>query len=313
MSFKVIKPGFYSSVQDAGRFGLANVGLAKSGVMDEQAYRWANYLLDNAQTDAVLEITFGDCILEVLAPTMIAVTGSDMQLHINREAKQNWHSHWVKAGDLLQWKTAKIGMRAYLAVKHGLETAVLFGSRSVNKREQVGHILQVGDLLPFKPLNDPLTARGVPLQYQADYTKPLVLHVLPSYQFAQFSTEQVKAFFKHTYQISTASDRTGYRLTGEPLSDVPAKMTSEGMVVGSVEITSAGLPIILLNDAPTIGGYPKIGTVVSEDLAALVQRPPNTVIRFSLTSIEEAQHHKLKWLNFFATSIAEKTIAQTSI
>lgn len=308
MSFKVIKPGFYSSVQDAGRFGFARVGLAKSGVMDEHAYRWANYLLDNAQTDAVLEITFGDCLLQAQAPTQIAVTGADMRFQINGERKANWRSHQVKAGDQIRWKTAQSGMRAYLAVKGGFQTPVWFNARSVNRREHIGAVLAVDDSLPYVANAVEVTGRSVPADYQPDYQKPLVLHMLPSYQFEHFTPHQIKNFFKNTYQISTDSDRTGYRLQGEPINDVPAKMTSEGMVVGSVEITSKGLPIVLLNDAPTIGGYPKIGTVVSEDLAKLVQRQPNSEVRFTLTTIEETQHRKQQWLNFFSTSMAPRAI-----
>lgn len=306
MSFNVIKPGFYSSVQDTGRFGFGRVGLSKSGVMDEHAYRWANYLLDNAQQDAVLEITFGDCLLEAQAPTQIAVTGADMQLQINGEPKENWHSYLIKAGDRLRWKIAKTGMRAYLAVKGGLQSPVCFHSRSVNKREHIGTVLAAGDSLPYLACGSAMTVRRVPAIYQSDYQKPLQLHMLPSYQFDRFTPDQVKVLFKTTYQISADSDRTGYRLEGEPIKHVPTKMPSEGMVVGSVEITSKGLPIVLLNDAPTIGGYPKIGTIVSEDLSKLVQRQPNTAVNFTLTTIEEAQQRKREWLNFFSVSSAPR-------
>lgn len=307
MSFKVIKPGFYSTVQDAGRFGFGQVGLSRSGVMDEHAYRWANYLLDNAQNDAVLEITFGDCLLEAQAPTQIAVTGAEMQLQINGKPKENWRTYSINTGDLLRWRTAQTGMRAYLAVKGGLQSPIWFDSRSVNKREHIGTMLSAEDSLPYLASDTAMTMRRVPAAYQPDYQKPLQLHLLPSYQFDRFTPDQVKAFFKTTYQITIDSDRTGYRLAGEPMEQVPAKMTSEGMVVGSVEITSEGLPIVLLNDAPTIGGYPKIGTVVSEDLSKLVQRQPKTEVRFTLTTIEETQQRKQAWLNFFSTSMAPRT------
>lgn len=306
MSFTVIKPGFYASVQDAGRFGFAHEGLAKSGVMDEHAYRWANYLIDNAQTDAVLEIALGECVLEAQAPTLIAVTGADMGFQINGTPKQNWHNHQVSAGDRLQWRSARTGMRAYLAVKGGFKTPMWFNARAVNKREGIGAVLSIGDSLPYNTCNITLAARSVPMEYRPDYQQPLVLHMLPSYQFDRFTPEQIKAFFKTIYRISHDSDRTGYRLKGSPIKDVPSQMISEGMVVGSVEITSKGLPIILLNDSPTIGGYPKIGTVVTEDLAKLAQRQPNTEIRFTLTTIEETQRQKLQWLNFFSTSMAPR-------
>ncbi len=306
MSFKVIRQGFYTTVQDAGRFGFADRGLAKSGVMDEHAYRWANYLLHNHQHDAVLEITIGNCILEAQAETTIAITGADMQFSINGEEKENWHSHTIKPGDQLRWQSATSGVRAYLAVKGGLQTEQVFNSRSTNVREKIGSKLQAGDDLPYIASTKVIANRFVPLEYQPDYQKPLHLHLLPSYQFDLFSAQQVKAFFKNSYQITQNSDRTGYRLSGEVIKAVPANMTSEGMAVGSVEVTTAGLPIILMNDAPTMGGYPKIGTVVSEDLAKLAQRPTNTEVKFTLTTIEETQRRKREWLSFFSSSVAPR-------
>ncbi len=299
MSFLVIKPGFLSLVQDLGRFGVAHLGLARSGVMDQHASRWANYLLNNKQTDAVLEITFGGCELEAQANTLVAITGADMDFRINGQLKTNWQTYSIQKGDRLAWSNATNGMRAYLAVKDGLQTDSYFLSRSVNLREHVGSALSQGDSLFFKPCLNRLPKRMMPDMFKPDYSAPLTLRLLPSYQFDSFTEQQKNTFFRQQYHLSNHANRVGYRFDGHPISDVPAKMISEGMAYGSVEVTSAGLPIILMNDAPTMGGYPKIGTVISLDLYQLTQRQTNTAVNFELISIDQAQQYAKTFLHFF--------------
>jgi len=299
MSIEVIKPGFDSSVQDLGRFGFAHLGLARSGAMDQHASRWANRLLDNDQTDAVLEILFGQCELLAKAATTIAVTGAEMTFKINGVVKDNWQTHSVEAGDTLTWSTAKSGIRAYIAVKGGFQTDTYFESRSVTVREHIGKPLQLGEQLTFPDQKSTRAQRTTPIEYRADYEPLLRLRLLPTYQFEQFSQQQKKSFFKQKYQLSNHLDRVGYRLDGQAMSDVPTQLPSEGMAYGCVEMTSAGLPIILMNDAPTIGGYPKIGTVLSLDLFKLAQRQPKTVVQFELITVEQAQLYLNQFMRFF--------------
>jgi biotin-dependent carboxylase-like uncharacterized protein len=300
MSFKIISPGFYSTVQDLGRYGLAEVGLSRSGVMDEHATRWANYLLGNEQDAAVLEITFGHCQLQAQSNTTVVVTGADLAFEINGQVQACWQTFSIHEGDVLSWKGPKKGVRAYLAVLGGLQTKSCFGSRSVNIREKIGQRLEVGDVINFDADSQSFQHRSMPPQYRHDYDENLTLRLLPSYQYEQFSGQQREKFFQQHYKVSNDSDRTGCRLQGEVMTHVPAKMVSEAMAFGSVEITTAGLPIILLNDAPTIGGYPKIGTVLSSDLSQLAQRKAGGLVQFELISVEQAQQARKRFNAFFA-------------
>ena len=299
MSFEVIKSGFVSAIQDLGRFGYAHLGIARSGAMDQHASRWANRLLGNTQTDAVLEIMFGQCELVAKAATTIAITGADMDFKINGIARDNWQSHEINTCDKLMWSSAKAGVRAYLAVKGGFLTEVYFDSRSVTAREQIGRPLAAGDELAFLKHQPSFASRITPSEFQADYSENLILRLLPTYQFDRFSEQQKQAFFEQQYTLSNHLDRVGYRLQGNPISNVPSALTSEGMAYSSVEITSAGQPIILMNDAPTIGGYPKIGTVFSLDLFKLSQRQAKTTVQFEVISIEQAQLELRQFMQFF--------------
>ncbi len=299
MSFKVIKAGFHSTIQDRGRFSLAHHGLSQSGVADEHAYCWANHLLANDVNDAVLEVTFGGCELLSLIDTCIVVTGAELGFKINGELQENWQVLVVNKGDTLSWSTPKTGVRAYLAVQGGFKTTQYFNSRSINLREHVGTLIQVGDELPSKPSNPCDTGKVMPAWYKPNYQEPLTLRLLASYQFENFTEQQRQTLFGQTYKIGKASDRTGCRLEGNPIMATPTTMISEGMAYGSVEITTAGLPIILLKDAPTIGGYPKIGTVFSLDLAKLAQRQPGSEVSFEMIDIETAQRLRRAFNQFF--------------
>lgn len=297
MSFKVIKPGFLSTIQDYGRMGYGEHGLSQSGVMDEHAYCWGNYLLANHFNDAVIEITFAGLVLEAKVDTFVALTGAEVDFKINNKAVQIWCSVKVHKGDILSMDNPKSGIRAYLAVKGGFNTTTLFGSKSVNLRENIGAKLVAGDVLPCEN-HTQANYRTMLKKYKPNYQQALVLRLIPTYQFNDFSTQQHKLFFKQKYSIDNASDRVGCRLNGTPI-ECKQHMISEGMSYGSVEITSDGLPIVLLKDAPNIGGYPKIGTVFSLDLAKLAQRPPNTQVKFALININQAQQARQVFNAFF--------------
>lgn len=298
MSFKVIKPGFLTTVQDYGRLSHGAHGMSQSGVMDEHAYAWANHLLENHYRNAVLEITFGGVELEALDEMVVCICGADLDFKINNQLAPIWHNIQIKKGDKLNWSLPKHGIRTYLAVKGGFDAEILFGSRSVNLRENIGKKLNQLKLLKCKSSCVQLDHFMSP-KYIPNYEAELVLRLLPSYQYPEFSNTQRALFFNQNYRISNANDRTGCRLDGVPIALKKEVMISEAMSYGSVEIATDGLPIILLKDAPTIGGYLKIGTVFSLDLAKLAQKQPGAKVRFELMDIHQAQKERLKFNQFF--------------
>lgn len=300
MSFKVIKSGFLSLIEDYGRFGFAQYGLCQSGVADEHAYCWANHLLENHFNDAILEITFGGCELKALTDSFIVVTGADLDFKIDGKTQPLWQVISIESGDTLTWSVAKNGMRTYLAVKGGFQTDQLFNSRSVTLREQIGLQLMEDDELLSHANSSKVVQHSIPSHFLPDYKPDLTLRLLPSYQFDQFDQQQKETFFNQRYAISGASDRTGCRLEGQRIQNIPSTMISEGISYGSVEITTQGLPIILLKDRPTIGGYPKIGTVFSLDLAKLAQNQSGRTVSFELIDIETAQKERRDFNTFFA-------------
>jgi allophanate hydrolase subunit 2 len=84
------------------------------------------------------------------------------------------------------------------------------------------------------------------------------------------------------YTVAASSDRMGYRLEGDRLEHRGAsQILSDGNAPGSIQVPPDGLPIVLLADRATTGGYPKIATVVRADIPKLAQKLPGGRVRFA--------------------------------
>lgn len=289
MSFKVIQAGFSASIQDLGRRGQKQYGVTSSGALDEISARLANFLLGNSEQDALLEIPYGQCQLLAEAETTLMVTGADLDFQINNNPAPRYQAITVRRGDQLHWRSPKTGVRAYMAVKGGFKTPPYFNSRATSFREGIGRALQTDDRLPFTQNTEMTTHLPIPQSWVPKSYDTLWLRLLPSYQHEQFSSKARHQLFNQTFTLGTEFDRTACRLHGQPIATSQLNMISEGMVEGAVQITHQGTPIIMLKEGPTIGGYPKIGTVFSLDLALLAQTMPGTKIRFKPISLPAAQ------------------------
>lgn len=305
MSFRVIKPGRLATIQDIGRTGLAEYGISQSGIADEHAFHWANHLLANPVNAAAIELTYGDIELEALDEMELVITGADMQFSCNGQALPMWQTLTIHAGDKIKCNHAgqHQGMKAYIATANGFQSPNYLGARSVNVREQLGQVIQVGDTLATLPQKSRRLGRMIPFFFIPDYSQPVTLRLIVGYQFQDFSRQQIETVLGQTYRIDPASDRTGCRLQGKAIEAVPEKMISEGVAYGSVEITTDGQPIVLMKDRPTMGGYPKLGTIFSLDLAKLVQCQPGASVKFELMTIEQAQQQRRQFETFFGIKI----------
>lgn len=307
-SFKVIKPGACSLLQDEGRFGYQHFGITTGGAMDETAARWANRLLGNSSNAVLLEITLGNVQLEATADTWIALTGADLGLRINGEKKSNWQSHFVQQGDLVSMGWAVMGVSSYLAVVGGFQLKSDFGSCSTVKREQLGGLtgnaLEAGDELHFSsvPKSYFPCSRAVPSMYIPNYSESVILRVIKGYQVEEFLENSVQQFFASSYKVSSESDRMGFRLQGEAIETGVSGLLSEGIAYGAIQIPADGQPIVLLKDRQTLGGYPKIGSVLPLDSYKLSQCRAGSEVNFKEVSLKEAQQLMKTFQRFFSIS-----------
>lgn len=278
---RVLIPGALTTVQDLGRFGYQRFGIGVSGVMDEAAARAANYLVGNDPNAALLEMTVAGAKLEFLSPCQIALAGADMGALLNGEPAPRGRTLNIAAGDILQLGFIKNGCRAYLAFGGGIDVPVVMNSRSTNLKCALGgfngRALKAGDELAGFAA-EPVAERVIE---QPVYPPEIELKFVPGPQADMFTPAAMRVFTESVYTVSAESDRMGYRLAGAAL-EAPAgtDIVSDGIAFGSIQVTNSGLPIVLLADRQTTGGYAKIGTVVSGDLPKLAQAVPGVRVRF---------------------------------
>ncbi|MFY2507119.1 biotin-dependent carboxyltransferase family protein [Vibrio pectenicida] len=299
-----IKPGQQTLIQDFGRFGLAHLGITQGGPVDDYAYSWANHLLGNTTNCPSLEITLGQAEFQVHADCEMAIAGGDLRAQLNGQPLENWSTFFAKQGQSITFSLAKNGLRSYLAVKGGFKVPTQLGSTSTVTRDQLGGInngspISSGDRIYFEAHDLGKKTRQMTFRYKPDYNLPLELRVIEGYQASDFSADALSSMYNQTFCVSKLVDRMGYRLCDGHILPPRKEYLSEGIALGSIQITPDGEPIILLNDRQTIGGYPKIGCVARIDLPRLSQARPGQKVRFVRGDLLGLQEVWCQWAKFF--------------
>ncbi len=287
----VLNPGMLTLIQDSGRFGHHGIGLSNGGPLDRNAFYWANRLCQNDLGATALEISFGGLEMESQISSVFAVTGASMSLTVNGEVKSLWHSHRVKPGDIIKLGYAKSGCRSYLAIAGGFNIVKSFSSASTVLREKIGGMagdkVQKNDLLPCAN-SARETCLSLPENKRPKYRNKVKLRLVLGYQHLSFNDLQLQRFFNSEFFVSDQSDRMGYRLRGPEVKASVDGMLSEGVCHGAVQIPADGQPIVLLNDRQTMGGYPKMGSVISIDTGKLAQLLPGGRVSFVPVTMERS-------------------------
>ena len=296
MSFKVLSSGIFTTLQDQGRYGYNHLGITHSGAMDEYAYLWSQKLLNNKNANA-LEVMVG-LKLEATASTVISICGADLNFKINGEVQGIWRTFKIKKGDILSFPKRVSGQRAYLAVKNGFLLKKTYGSYATTLKENISDKVEKNDILIFNSyaINE---IKRVKKAFIPNYPKTLTLRLLPSYQNDYFSQEEQETFFNSEYEITIESNRMGAKLKGESITPKQGGIISEGIAFGSVQIPQDSQPILLLKERQTIGGYPKIGTVLAIDCFRFSQLVVGDKVRFEKVDLKVAREKMLKFYEIF--------------
>lgn len=286
---KIIRAGMHTTVQDSGRFGYRQLGVSRCGALDGPALRIANLLVGNEPGSAALEITLGQFTVEFTEDGWFALTGAGC--HAELDGKAVW-TGWrlpVTAGQQLHLKSPERGMRSYLAVAGGLDVPLLMGSASTDLKAQVGgfegRLLKEGDVIPAHPSKRHFReARGIKQLQWGNR-----IRALPGPEYHEFSQTAQDSFWRLPWQLSPQSNRMGYRFMGQRLErNTDRELLSHGLLPGVVQVPHNGQPIVLLNDAQTTGGYPRIACVIEADMFNLAQIRLGEPIHFVQCTIEEA-------------------------
>lgn len=300
MIMTILQAGPLTTVQDAGRFGLMEYGIGQSGVMDYQSYMQANQLVGNDKNEAVLEMTLMGAEILFNEETLIAYTGADMQVKLDEVPIERGRAYLVQKGQRLKFGMAKCGVRAYLAIAGEMQVPVIMNSKSTNLKCKMGGFngrkLQNGDELEIRvrKFSEKEMEKLLKKQIkQPDYKEKKIIRVVLGPQEDYFTEEGIKTFLCADYTVSTESDRMGIRMEGSKIEGKgKTDIVSDGIVFGSIQVTSAGLPIIMMADHQTTGGYAKIATVIKEDLPKLAQARPGDHVVFQEIEIEKMQKRR---------------------
>lgn len=295
----VLKPGLFTTVQDQGRPGWQAEGVSVGGALDAVSLRLANLLLGNPEDAAGLECTAIGPVLRFGQATRIAVVGAAVSDVPARRVMD------ISADDVLSLEAIERGGRTYLAVAGGVVVAPVMGSASTAVSAGFGGVdgrpLRAGDRLAIgaaKIDSIPAADRGWSLSW--GWTPPaeerVVVRALEGPQHGWFDEASRERFWGSEFQVTPKSNRMGLRLQGDPIGRSDAReMISEAVTFGCVQIPPDGQPIVLLADRQTLGGYPKIASVISADWARLGRVMPGQRLRFERVSLQEAQYRRERW------------------
>ncbi|MGH2559486.1 MAG: acetyl-CoA carboxylase, partial [Thermomicrobiales bacterium] len=299
----VRKAGMLTTVQDLGRPGLMRFGVAPGGALDRAALILGNRLVGNDPDAAGLEITLLGAVLEFTGEAVIAGTGGDLGARLNGAAMPRWRSVAVRTGDTVSFQPGGgRGARAYLCFAGGIAVEPVLESRSTDLAGGFGGVegraLIAGDELPLGEPSGPLAlmARRQLAAAPPDYAQNLTMRVVLGPQLDRFTPDGVATFLGNRYVVSAKADRTGIRLNGPAIAHSRgADLLSEGIAHGAVQVPGDGQPIVLLAARQTVGGYPKIATVIGADLDRLAQARPGDTIRFVEVTPGEARSATLAY------------------
>jgi biotin-dependent carboxylase-like uncharacterized protein len=290
---RVLRTGPLATVQDLGRPGLAALAVHRCGAADRAGLRLANRLVGNPEGAAAVEITMGGFEAVACGRLTLALAGAPADVVVDRRAVGPYRAVTVEDGARLVVGTPGQGVRSYLAVRGGLRTPVVLGSRSTDLLSGIGSALTAGAVLPVGgPPPDP-----VPPADLAPATTPaaaavtglgagpaggaVVLRVLLGPRDDWFTAGAVLALRESPWLVTDASNRVGARLAGPTLHRARRQeLPSEAAVPGALQVPGNGQPVLFLADHPVTGGYPVIAVVVTADLDRAAQARPGQYLRF---------------------------------
>jgi biotin-dependent carboxylase-like uncharacterized protein len=294
---KVVAPGLQTTVQDAGRRGRQDVGVPVAGALDRVSLALANALVGNAAGAAALEILLHGPTLEVVAASArVALVGGSGGLDILDEDGRTVPSgESVRLTQGTRFRVNALGdvASACLAVEGGIAVPALLGSASTHVRSGLGGLegraLLPGDVLPGAiEAVEARPERELAARPETGFEQPIRVVLGPQDDY--FTQEAVATFLSAEYRISQQADRMGFRLEGPELPHAKGyDIVSDAIVAGSIQVPGSRRPIVLLVDAQTTGGYPKIATVISADIPVLGRRRSGGTVRFSAVSQAEAE------------------------
>ena len=292
--FDILRAGINTTFQDQGRNNLYHIGIPFSGAMDKRNYLISNRLVGNKLENPVLEFAYQGPLLKYHGDKInIAVTGN---VNFTIKKKDNlingecYQSYSLENNDELDFISTNKSVYGYLAISGKINLKYQWSSCSINTKANIGSNngkkLESGQKIYMTKINQNLNDKKL------DYINSKIenIRVIRGTNFNYFSEKGKNIFLGNKFKVSKLSDRMGMRLEGSKIENiVNTNIKSEGLIKGVIQVPPDGNPIVMLSDHGTIGGYPKIGVVISADYDRLVQLTPGSEIKFKEIDLSNAE------------------------
>ena len=294
MKLYIITTGALATFQDAGQYDWLHNGVPVGGAADIYSFRQVNKLMGN-RPDAIAIETAGAGFKALTEQEgWCGFAGAGGSWWVDEQPLESNRVYFIPAGKVLKNTGSNAGNYSYLGVAGGFK-----GRRS--------GILQKGDLLESAQ-QIPDTGNSVFTRFKTlengiksspFFTIPLtpvvkngnrIVRVMRGAEAGGWGSEQTALFYSTTFTVSVQSNRMGIRLQGIALSCPAAgTMLSTGVSPGTIQIPPDGLPIVLMADAQTTGGYPRMAQVAEVDIPLMAQMVPGTRLNFEEISLAAAE------------------------
>ena len=292
--FEIKRAGINSTFQDQGRSNLYHIGIPFSGAMDNRNFQISNKLVGNETNSPVIEFAYQGPLLKYFGDNIKCAIAGDVKFIIKKndnDIEGNcYQSFTLENGDEIDIITTNKSVYGYLAISGEFNLEYQWSSCSINTKANIGSNngkrIEDTQKIYISKINKDLNDKK--LNYIN--TKIEKIRVIKGTNFNYFSEEGKNIFFDKEFVVSKLSDRMGMRLDGPKIENiVDTNIKSEGLIKGVIQVPADGNPIIMLSDHGTIGGYPKIGVVISADYDKLVQLTPGSKIKFQEVELSSAE------------------------
>ena len=292
--FEIKRAGINTTFQDQGRSNLYHIGIPFSGAMDNRNFQISNKLVGNETNSPVIEFAYQGPLLKYFGDDIKCAIAGDVKFIIRKndnDIEGNcYQSFTLENGDEIDIITTNKSVYGYLAISGEFNLEYQWSSCSINTKANIGSNngkrIEDTQKIYISKINKDLNDKK--LNYIN--TKIEKIRVIKGTNFNYFSDEGKNIFFDKEFVVSKLSDRMGMRLDGPKIENiVDTNIKSEGLIKGVIQVPADGNPIIMLSDHGTIGGYPKIGVVISADYDKLVQLTPGSKIKFQEVELSSAE------------------------
>lgn len=271
--------------------------------MDKHAAQLANALVGNDIDETVIELTQAPHRFLFTADAVVAFAGGGLQPETEQQLLPFHKPLFIAAGTIVNCKQQLPGFRLYMTVAGGFVADEFLESNSTDLLVKAGGFngrsLKKADILLQKNKHSILQQQllqvlkagaAIELFQPSQSITSNTIHVLKGAEWNYLTDASVTNFTQQAFTVTQQSNRMGYRLKTEALqTNQSCNIISSPVTQGTVQLTSSGEMIVLMADAQTVGGYPRIAQVCAADLSLLAQKKPGDTIQFQIVSLQEAE------------------------